>query len=244
MNLNQITIPSKDLEKSIPFYQQLGLKLIVKSLPHYARFECPDGESTFSIHLSEELPTKEGVVVYFECNNLDEQVKALVAKGIEFEELPSDRTWLWREARLKDLDGNQLILYYGGKNRLNPPWRIKDETTNQLSPEQIVQANLDAYNNRAIDDFMRSFSEDIICYAFANPEPLLTGLDQVRSYYQTLFENSPQLYSTILRRTVFDNKVIDHENISGREGSNEQTEMVLIYEVRNDKIFKITSMKK
>ena len=49
MNLNQITIPSLDLEKSIPFYQTLGLKLIVKSLPHYARFECPDGTSTFSI---------------------------------------------------------------------------------------------------------------------------------------------------------------------------------------------------
>jgi len=26
---------------------------------------------------------------------------------------------------LKDLDGNQLILFYGGENRLNPPWRIE-----------------------------------------------------------------------------------------------------------------------
>lgn len=49
MNLNQVTIPSLDLSKSVPFYQQLGLKLIVESQPHYARFECPDGNSTFSI---------------------------------------------------------------------------------------------------------------------------------------------------------------------------------------------------
>jgi len=32
MNLNQITVPSLDLTKSIPFYEALGLKLIVKAL--------------------------------------------------------------------------------------------------------------------------------------------------------------------------------------------------------------------
>ena len=124
MNLNQITVPSLDLTKSIPFYEKIGLKLIVKALPHYARFECPDGQSTFSIHLVEELPSGDGISVYFECENLDEQVDSLKAKGIEFEALPNDKRWLWREARLKDLDGNQLILFYGGDNRLNPPWRI------------------------------------------------------------------------------------------------------------------------
>ena len=51
MNLNQITIPSINLSKSILFYEKLGLKLIVKSLPNYARFECMEGNSTFSIHL-------------------------------------------------------------------------------------------------------------------------------------------------------------------------------------------------
>ena len=30
----------------------------------------------------------------------------------------------FNEARLKDLDNNQLIIYHAGKNRLNPPWRI------------------------------------------------------------------------------------------------------------------------
>lgn len=124
MNLNQITVPSLDLTKSIPFYEKIGLKLIVEALPHYARFECPDGQSTFSIHLVEKLPSGAGVNVYFECEALDEHVDSLKAKGVVFETLPSDQRWLWREARLKDLDGNQLILFYGGDNRLNPPWRI------------------------------------------------------------------------------------------------------------------------
>jgi len=124
MNLNQVTVPSLDLEKSIPFYQKLGLQLIVKALPHYARFECPDGDSTFSIHQVKELPKGDGIYVYFECNDLDAQVGKLRANDIEFQETPSDRPWLWREARLKDLDNNKLILFHGGENRKNPPWRI------------------------------------------------------------------------------------------------------------------------
>lgn len=124
MNLNQITIPSLDLNRSIPFYEKLGLSLIVKSLPHYARFVCPDGHATFSIHQTSSLPSGDGIIIYFECNNLDEYVNTLIEKGIVFEELPNDKRWLWREARLKDLDGNQLILFYAGENRIDPPWKI------------------------------------------------------------------------------------------------------------------------
>jgi catechol 2,3-dioxygenase-like lactoylglutathione lyase family enzyme len=127
MNLNQVTVPSLDLTKSIPFYQKLGLKLIVKSLPHYARFECPHGNSTFSIHQTDSLPKGEGIYIYFECENLDEYYKKLTEKGVKFDEHPNYKRWLWKEARLKDVDGNQLILFYGGKNRMYPPWRIQNE---------------------------------------------------------------------------------------------------------------------
>ncbi len=124
MNLNQVTVPSVDVAKSIVFYEKLGLKLIVKAMPNYARFECPEGDTTFSIHQVDSLPEGNGVMVYFECRNLDEYVKELVGKGVRFDELPNDKTWIWREARLKDPDLNQLVLYYAGKNRKNPPWRI------------------------------------------------------------------------------------------------------------------------
>lgn len=124
MNINQITVPSLDLEQSVAFYEKLGLQLIVKSLPHYARFVCPDGNATFSIHLVEKLPSGDGIYVYFECEKLDEQVQELIAKGIEFESMPEDQRWLWREARLKDPDNNQLILFFAGENRINPPWRV------------------------------------------------------------------------------------------------------------------------
>lgn len=124
MNLNQITVPSLDVEKAIVFYEKLGLKLIVHSDPNYARFACPNGFSTFSIHKVTELPKGEGVWVYFENEHLDDVVHQLLEKGIEFTELPNEKSWLWREARLLDPDKNQIILFYGGKNRENPPWRI------------------------------------------------------------------------------------------------------------------------
>ncbi|MBO9204804.1 MULTISPECIES: VOC family protein [Niastella] len=124
LNLNQITISVKDVERSIEFYQKLGLRLIVKALPAYARFECQAGETTFSLHQSTER-INDSTWTYFETETLDEDVKKLIDLGVEFETLPTDQTWLWREARLKDPDGNQLILYYAGKNRKDPPWRIK-----------------------------------------------------------------------------------------------------------------------
>lgn len=34
MGLNQVTVAVSNVEKSIAFYKALGLKLIVKSLPH------------------------------------------------------------------------------------------------------------------------------------------------------------------------------------------------------------------
>lgn len=124
MNLNQVTIPSIDVEKSIAFYEAIGLRIIVKALPHYARFECTNGDATFSIHKVEKLPEGEGVYVYFETQNLDEEVAHLRENGIQFDLLPTDQSWLWREARLKDPDSNQLILYFAGDNRKNPPWRV------------------------------------------------------------------------------------------------------------------------
>ncbi|WP_074406402.1 MULTISPECIES: VOC family protein [Aquimarina] len=124
MNLNQVTIPSLDVSTSISFYKKLGLHLIVESLPQYARFECVDGDATFSIHLVDVLPENNGVHVYFETEKLDKEVERLINEGLQFDLLPTDQRWLWREARLKDPDGNLIILYFAGDNRKNPPWRI------------------------------------------------------------------------------------------------------------------------
>lgn len=124
MNLNQVTVPSLDVRRSIAFYSKLGMKHIVEALPHYARFELPEGEATFSVHRVASLPEGEGVWIYFESGRLDAWVAELQEAGIRFEQEPEDQPWLWREARLRDPDGNLLILYHAGINRKRPPWRI------------------------------------------------------------------------------------------------------------------------
>lgn len=124
MRLNQVTVPARDIEQSVAFYQTLGLRLIVKS-PHYARFELPDGEATFSIHLSDDVEgAARGAQIYFECADLDARVAALKAEGIAFDTGPVDQDWLWREAWLSDPAGVRLCFYHAGENRRYPPWRI------------------------------------------------------------------------------------------------------------------------
>lgn len=77
MNLNQVTVPARDVARSVEFYRRLGLKLIVDSIPRYARFQCPDGDSTFSIHHRETFAPNPDLVVYFECEDLDAKVAGL-----------------------------------------------------------------------------------------------------------------------------------------------------------------------
>jgi catechol 2,3-dioxygenase-like lactoylglutathione lyase family enzyme len=125
MNLNQVTIGATDVAESVEFYQKLGLRLIVDSIPRYVRFELPDGDSTFSIHRTEKVESS-STVIYFECSNLDEKVAELKQLGLEFEQGPIDQTWLWREAYLKDPGGNTICLFHAGENRQKPPWRVKN----------------------------------------------------------------------------------------------------------------------
>src|SRR5688500_8090580 len=56
VNLNQITLPATDFDRSVVFYRDMGFTLIVHSPPRYARFECPDGDATFSLHSVDRSP--------------------------------------------------------------------------------------------------------------------------------------------------------------------------------------------
>lgn len=123
MNLNQVTLPTDDVLASVQFYERMGFALIVSS-PHYARFECPEGDATFSVHLADRPLQESGVVVYFECANVDRTVESLEALGLSFSQRATDQPWLWREARLRDPAGNVICLFSARENRKNPPWRV------------------------------------------------------------------------------------------------------------------------
>jgi len=125
MNLNQVTLPVRDINEASAFYLKLGFIQIVDS-SHYARFECPHGESTFSL-LLDDRKFENGAVIYFEHEELDEWVKEIKSKSIDFHQDPRDEKYLWREAVLHDPSANKIKLYCAGKNRLNPPWKVTKE---------------------------------------------------------------------------------------------------------------------
>ncbi|MDX1353529.1 MAG: VOC family protein [Thiomicrorhabdus sp.] len=122
MEMNQVTLPVNNMEEAVRFYLVLGFIQIVDT-PHYARFSCPKGNSTFSLSLqSEEF--NNGAIIYFETEELDKLVESLVKKGIQFIQLPTEQRYLWKEAVLKDPSGNKIKLFWAGENRLSPPWKV------------------------------------------------------------------------------------------------------------------------
>ena len=123
MNLNQVTVPVRDMAAAADFYRKLGFLQIVDT-PHYARFECPEGDSTFSLSL-ETGSFSNGAIIYFEHEDLDRWVAELKEAGIAFDQEPKDQPYLWREAILRDPSGNKIKLYWAGRNRLYPPWRVE-----------------------------------------------------------------------------------------------------------------------
>lgn len=124
MNLNHVTLPSRDVAAGAAFYRALGLTQIVESLPRYARFTLPSGDATLSLHLTEVPPGPTGVEIGLECEGLDEVVERLRRAGIAIASGPVDQPWLWREARVVDPDGNVILLFWGGTVRRDPPWKI------------------------------------------------------------------------------------------------------------------------
>ncbi|OYY70013.1 bifunctional hydroxymethylpyrimidine kinase/phosphomethylpyrimidine kinase [Sphingomonas sp. 28-63-12] len=116
--LNQVTVAMA--AGSAEFYRLLGLIQIVDTADgHYARFEATGG-ATLSVE------TGAAATVFFECDDLDGEVARLQAAGIVVDQLPTDQSWLWREARLRDPAGNAICLYQAGENRRFPPWRLVD----------------------------------------------------------------------------------------------------------------------
>jgi catechol 2,3-dioxygenase-like lactoylglutathione lyase family enzyme len=129
MRLNQVTVPSIDYDMSVAFDVLLGLKLIVDAPPRYARFECPDADggepATFSIEFVEGYRGGDWPEVWFECHDVDGEVERLRSVGVEIVSEPETKSYLWREAVIRDPAGTRLKLYHAGENRRFPPWRVK-----------------------------------------------------------------------------------------------------------------------
>jgi hydroxymethylpyrimidine/phosphomethylpyrimidine kinase len=123
--LNQVTVTGTNYERSVAFYRRLGLRQIVDNPPDYARFETAGGV-TLSVQIDPEEKIAATTAIYLECDDLDERVEQLARNGIPFEHGPRNQPWMWREARLRDPDGNIIFMYKAGEARRFPPWRMAE----------------------------------------------------------------------------------------------------------------------
>jgi len=124
--LNQVTVTGTSYERSVDFYRRLGLRQIVDSPDTgYARFETAGGV-TLSVQIDPDEKIIATTAIYLECDDLDERVEKLARSGIAFEHGPRNQPWMWREARLRDPDGNIIFFYHAGEHRRFPPWRMGD----------------------------------------------------------------------------------------------------------------------
>jgi catechol 2,3-dioxygenase-like lactoylglutathione lyase family enzyme len=126
MRLNHVTLPATDLGESIAFYQALGLQLIVRADPRYARFAVDDA-STLSVEVSADGQPG-SAEIHLWCADVDADVAAAEARGLVFATPPTDQSYLWRTAGVRDPAGNLIILFTPGANQHFPPWRLDGRT--------------------------------------------------------------------------------------------------------------------
>jgi putative hydrolase of HD superfamily len=98
-----------------------------------------------------------------------------------------------------------------------------------------VKMQLEAYNARDIEAFMKCWADDCQYYAF--PDTLLAqGAAELRERHVARFQE-PVLFGTLLSRIVVGTLVVDHETVqrSFPEGPGE-VDVVCLYEVEDGRI--------
>lgn len=121
--------------------------------------------------------------------------------------------------------------------------KIKKDKIMPVDEEIIIQNQLNAYNRRNLEEFLSFYSEKIEIYNFNEEKPIIRGIQNLKEIYEDVFINSPNLKASIKNRIVFDNKVIDEEEIKGRKGI-EYIKVIVIYEIDSNLIKKVTFIRK
>ncbi|MGC3945826.1 MAG: amidohydrolase family protein [Chryseolinea sp.] len=113
---------------------------------------------------------------------------------------------------------------------------VKADTLIHETPEMLIQRQLNAYNARDIEAFLDTYSDSIELFDFPNT-PIGSGKELMRSRYGKRFSTLRYLHCEIVDRIKYNNVVIDHELV---KADDKVTEAVVIYEVKDGKIAKMT----
>jgi hypothetical protein len=106
-----------------------------------------------------------------------------------------------------------------------------------FDPEPFAQRQLDAYNARDLERFVREYTEDVVVFRLPDPSPIIVGRAALAAHYRDNRFNLPDLHARLVNRMVFGNKVIDQEVVIGVTGA--PLDVAAIYEVTERGISKV-----
>ena len=105
------------------------------------------------------------------------------------------------------------------------------------SPEDIVQAQVEAYNRQDMPAFLDSFHADAEFVRWPT-EVALKGHDQFRERYSELWARAPRLRAEITKRIVVGRYVTDLEQLVGHPDG-PRTPLTIIYETGDGRICRV-----
>ena len=77
----------------------------------------------------------------------------------------------------------------------------------EMTPEQVVQIQLETYNQGDINGFMSLIAENVTFYNYSDGNITMSGASAPKEFYSNQFEASPNLHLTVLQRTIFETKL-------------------------------------
>ncbi|WP_299364378.1 nuclear transport factor 2 family protein [Winogradskyella sp.] len=129
----------------------------------------------------------------------------------------------------------QATIYDVDKEDINSMTFIRNRKTTS-NPETIVNKQLEAYNNRDVEEFAKTYAKDVKLYLL--PDNLTTdGNAALKKRYETMFNSVPDLNAEIMNRIVLGNKVIDKEKVTI---NGKIYYAIAIYEIKEGLISKVT----
>ncbi|MFC5740114.1 nuclear transport factor 2 family protein [Dyella tabacisoli] len=106
-------------------------------------------------------------------------------------------------------------------------------------PEQVVQAQLDAYNKHDVEAMAACYADDVTIVDLSGKRPPIKGIPALKETYAFLAKVPKTFAAKVVTRMVNGPIVIDREHVIGVPEDKSKPDPIAVYEVRDGKILNV-----